>query len=267
MHVVFSFFLEKVPSLGCFALLFLEQSLPVFVSLHPSWPKSVSSFFPTKLKNLLHRGCRATWLRSNQHLQVLAKWSTIKLWARLGWCSRKWLLSESLQSGQQTENVEIPPNNLTPHFQQEIHVSSPESSEHLLYISGWRVQVIPFRWPNGIARLVTQFVYVCGGFRQLNAWPPPFSPYFSKSSDLCALDTCIRSQHKCLSTCNWLSPSRCHGNIHRATSGIFADLGIMNHDRWPSWISIFLSPLGPLGNPVSNKAWRSLPWEVIALWT
>ena len=43
------------------------------------------------------RGCRATWLRSNQHLQVLAKWSTIKLWARLGWCSRKWLLSESLQ--------------------------------------------------------------------------------------------------------------------------------------------------------------------------
>lgn len=72
------------------------------------------------------RGCRATWLRLNQHLQVLAKWSTIKLWARLGWCSRKWLLSESLQPGQQTENVEIPSNNLTPHLQQEIHVSSPE---------------------------------------------------------------------------------------------------------------------------------------------
>lgn len=159
------------------------------------------------------------------------------------------------------------------------------------------VQVHPFRWPNGIARLVTQFVYVCGGFRQLMTSPMSFAqtpmlsvpkmynmnmwyclcyhallvtacycPCFTIRLQIirpCALDTCIRSQHKCLSTCNWLSLNRCHGNLHRTTSGIFADWGIiMNHD--PVESRFFL---GPLGNPASNTAWRSLPWEVIALWT
>ena len=117
------------------------------------------------------RGCRATWLRLNQHLQVLAKWSTIKLWARPGWCSRTCLLSESLQSGRQTENVEIPSNNLTHHFQQEIHLFRQSVAKICYIFRGdvynrillhGRIGLLPLS--HTLSTSVVDFV---------SLWPPP----------------------------------------------------------------------------------------------